>query len=292
MSKKYFQLDRNDDVAELVIYGDVYSFGRNSAENLSAQLQDLDVSQINVQINSYGGEVAEGLAIYNALKRHPAKVKTVCDGFACSIASVIFAAGDSRIMCDSSLLMIHNAWTWTEGDAAALRKQADDLDKITEASVKAYMTIAKCDEAKIRELMNAETWINPEEAVELGLATGIRTYKTDRPSQSVRKEVFAMIRNPYQLDEETDDTDSTDETDGAEVTYTDDESGADTSDGGTETDETDTDTDGNADETEDETDTTDETDEADKQEAEDGTDDGVEDPDAMQYAFFRAIAKM
>ena len=190
-----------------------------SAYNLSKQIEGLDVDTINVGINSYGGEVAEGLAIYNALKRHKAKVVTRCDGFACSIASVIFAAGDERVMSDASLLMIHNAWTYASGDAKALRKQADDIEKVNEASITAYMAVADIEEEKLRALMDEETWISPEEAVEIGLATSVETTESDKPSQSVRGKVMQMLlRNPYQLEEDPEDPETSDdaatETDG------------------------------------------------------------------------------
>ena len=93
------------------------------------ELQELDesIEQINVYIIPYGGEVAEGLAIYNALKRHKAKVTTYVDGFACSIASVIFAVGDERIMSDTSLLMIHNAWTWAREMQTLMKESKPEI---------------------------------------------------------------------------------------------------------------------------------------------------------------------
>lgn len=143
MNKQYYSLQKSDNEANIVIYGNISSWSWNerntSAYNLSKQLEDLDVDFINIYINSYGGEVAEGLAIYNTLKRHKATVRTYCDGFACSIASVIFMAGDERIMSNASLLMIHNAWTNISGNANELRKQADDLEKITQASINVYL---------------------------------------------------------------------------------------------------------------------------------------------------------
>ena len=82
----------------------------------------MDTDEIEVHINSNGGAVSEGLAIYNVLKNSKAKVTTYCDGFACSPASVIFMAGDERVMNGASLLMIHDAWTYGQGNAAELRK--------------------------------------------------------------------------------------------------------------------------------------------------------------------------
>ena len=143
MRNRFYSLTEEGKAATLDIFGDISSWADKgsgaSVADLTNQLANLgEVETIAVNINSYGGEVAEGLAIYNALRNHKAKVTTRCSGFACSIASVIFMAGEERIMDEASLLMIHNAWTFAEGNAADLRKQAADLDKITEASVKAF----------------------------------------------------------------------------------------------------------------------------------------------------------
>ncbi len=195
---KYYSLVQNGTEATIDIYGDITSFpwleNDVSAYNLSKKLEELEgVSQINVYINSYGGEVAEGLAIYNALKRHKAKVVTYCDGFACSIASVIFAAGEERKMGEASLLMIHNAWTIAQGNAEDFRKQADDLDKITSASRAAYMSVVNITEKKLEKLMNAETWITPQEAVDMGFATEVVSDKAKNVSQSVKHKLMNLI---------------------------------------------------------------------------------------------------
>lgn len=162
-------------------------------------LKDLpeDVSEITVHINSYGGEVAEGVAIYNALRSSKAEVTTVCEGFACSVASVIFMAGKRRVMRDSSLLMLHNASMPTNGDANAHRKAAEDLDVITELSKTAYLKHAteSLTSEKLDEIMDAETWVTPEQALEWGLATEIDEGEgdTDEPTQSVRKLVVNQL---------------------------------------------------------------------------------------------------
>ena len=224
---KYYSLESHGSEADLTIYGDVTSWpcaeSGVSAYNLSKQIEGLDADVINVGINSYGGEVAEGLAIYNALKRHKAKVVTRCDGFACSIASVIFAAGDERLMNDASLLMIHNAWSVAEGNAADLRKMADDLDKINAASVKAYMTVVSIEQEELQALMDSESWLDADKAVEIGLATGIITSKSDKPSQSVRRKVYDMLINPYQLEESEKERDPETEEDTEETEETSDE---------------------------------------------------------------------
>lgn len=198
---KYYSLATNDSVADIYIFGDITSWewleSDVSSYTLSKEISELkDVSQINVHINSYGGEVAEGLAIYNSLKNHPAKVVTICDGFACSAASVVFMAGDERVMNNASLLMVHNAWIYTAGNSAQLRKDADDLDTITQASINAYMEHISIDENGLKELLDNETWILPADALEMGFATSIINVSSaseGKAAASVRMKLFQMV---------------------------------------------------------------------------------------------------
>ncbi|WP_291568555.1 head maturation protease, ClpP-related [Clostridium sp. UBA2485] len=198
--KKYYSLVQNNNEADIYIYGDITSWpwaeSDVSSYNLSRRLQELqDVDYINVYINSYGGEVGEGLAISNELKRHNAKIRTYADPFACSIASVIFSAGDERIVYDTSLLMIHNAWTTAAGNAKDFRKQADDLEKITKASINAYMNIVNITEEELRELLDNETWLNAEEALKMGFATSIIADSvSNKASQNVKRGLMTMIK--------------------------------------------------------------------------------------------------
>lgn len=177
MKNKYFMAAEEEDTLNITIYGDITSWewfeSDVSSYTLSKLIQESNAKSINVCINSYGGEVAEGLAIYNALRNHPATVTTRCDGFACSAASVVFMAGDNRIMNEASLLMIHNAWTSARGNAEELRKQADDLDTISKTVAKAYLTHINISEEKLQEMLDAETWITPEEALEMKFASSI-----------------------------------------------------------------------------------------------------------------------
>lgn len=201
---RYYSLYTEENGSELHIYGDITSWpwleSDVSSFNLSKELSELDASKpLTVYINSYGGEVGEGLAIYNQLKRFE-NCKTVVDGFAASIASVIFMAGKERVMSPSSLLFIHNAWTYAQGNSEELRKMADDLEKITSASIGAYMEHINIAEDKLKELLNAETWLSADESVEMGFATE-KSGKaaSDKPSQSARDkfaEMFAKANNP------------------------------------------------------------------------------------------------
>ena len=187
--------------ADLYIFGDIDAWGscgdkenpdRNASEIVSA-LRDLKTKNLTVHINSYGGDVKEGLAIYNTIKNSGLNVTTICDGFACSIASVIFMAGEKRIMNDASLLMIHNPWTIAVGNAEEMRKQADDLDIIAQASVEAYKASSCLLDDEIHQLMDKETWILPEQAVEYGFATEINKKSDDGLQQSAIRQIIEKL---------------------------------------------------------------------------------------------------
>jgi ATP-dependent Clp protease protease subunit len=198
--KPIYQLKIKDDNAELFIYGDICSDGYKwnetdvSANDIINQLQSVHAKSIDVYINSYGGEVSQGIAIYNALKRHKAKVTTYVDGFACSIASVIAMAGDTRKMYSNSLLMIHNAWTVAQGNADELEKAAEDLRTVNEATKKAYLDVVNITEEELNTMLDAETWITAEKAVEMGFATEIiAEKKSDKASASAQSAILALL---------------------------------------------------------------------------------------------------
>ena len=203
INKRYYSLvvKEKEKEADIHIYGDIVSWkwfdSDVSSYTLAKEIEGLpeETEVINVFINSYGGEVAEGLAIYNNLRRHKAKVKTYCDGFACSIASVVFMSGDERIMSNASLLMIHNAWMFAIGDQNQLRKEADDLETINAASINAYMNHINITEEELKAMMDAETWLSAVDALEMGFATQIVNYATTGmvASQSLRKRMAEMI---------------------------------------------------------------------------------------------------
>lgn len=202
MKKKYYSLVVNKDnkEASIYIYGDIVSWewfeSDVSSYTLAKEIEALPegIETINVFINSYGGEVAEGLAIYNQLRRHKARVKTYCDGFACSAASVVFMAGDERIMSNASLLMIHNAWLLTAGDSNQLRKDADDLETINAASMQAYMNHVNITEEELKKMMDEETWISATDALEMGFATSVVNAALGKAAnQNLKKRMVEMI---------------------------------------------------------------------------------------------------
>lgn len=178
MKERFYQLvNQSDQEATLYIYGDITSIKWFENDvcvyDLAKEIDKLNGKKLNVRINSYGGEVAEGLAIYNLLRSYGGEVATICDGFACSAASVVFMAGKQRIMPKSSLLLIHNAWTRASGDANDLRKAADDLEKITQPSIDIYSSVSNLSEEEIKKMMDEETWISADEALSYGFATEV-----------------------------------------------------------------------------------------------------------------------
>ena len=184
--KRLWELKQAADtgVLELYIYGDVQGDGydwwtdqtiesETSANHFREELAKYpNVTQINVYINSYGGSVFEGTAIYNQLRRHPAHKTVYIDGFACSVASVIAMAGDEVVMPRNAMMMIHNAYMYTCGNAAELRKSADDLDVINRGNRQAYLQKAgeKLGEEELVAMLDAETWLTAEDCLRLGLA--------------------------------------------------------------------------------------------------------------------------
>ena len=142
-----------------------------------------NATEIEIYINSLGGDVVEGTAIYNQLRRHPAHKTVYVDGFAASIASVIAMAGDEVVMPANTLMMVHNMSLHVWGNPSQLRKAADDLDVINSTGREAYLQKAgdKLSRERLVEMMDAETWLPARECVELGLADRIADDKSEDP---------------------------------------------------------------------------------------------------------------
>ncbi len=173
MTPKFYALEKsNDGTATIHLYDEVGAFGSGSKEFL-ADLGKLDGQHIHLRINSPGGSVVEGTAIYNALRRHKGGLTVHIDALAASMASVIAMSGSPVYIADNALLMIHNPWTVSMGDSDQLRKEADLLDKLKSTLVNAYVRKTGMDQNQIAEMMDAETWLDAVEAVALGFADAI-----------------------------------------------------------------------------------------------------------------------
>lgn len=185
MGKKFWNFIKNEssDSADLQLYGEIADSSwwgdEVTPKNFKGELDALgNISVLNVYINSPGGDVFAGQAIHSMLKRHKAQVNVYVDGLAASIASVIAMAGDKVIMPSNAMMMIHDPWTIAAGNAQDFRKMADDLDKIKESLVAAYLGKAtNLDEATISEMMGEEKWLTAQEAVEYGFADEVEEAK-------------------------------------------------------------------------------------------------------------------
>lgn len=172
--------NQTDNEAEICFYGDINSDSMgewskyfpddkcpSDIKEFFDQLSD-DVEKIHVHINSGGGSVFGGIAIYNLLKNHKAEIIVHVDALAASIASVIAMAGDKIIIPKNAQLMIHKPMSWVSGNADEMRKEADVLDGCQKVILSTYMDHVKegVTEKTINDLINAETWLNGEECQE------------------------------------------------------------------------------------------------------------------------------
>ncbi len=156
---------------ELFIYDVIGAdwFGGISAKDVARALESLrGVEQLNIYINSPGGDVFDGVAIYNQIRRFEGKKTVFVDGLAASAASVIALAGDTVITAQNAMWMIHHPWTIALGSAPDFRKVADELDKISGVLIETYAARTKQTPKDIRAWMDDETWMTADEAMERG----------------------------------------------------------------------------------------------------------------------------
>jgi len=174
---KWYSMSAKGKTADISIYEQIgSSFFEDgvTAKSFEKDLRALgDVTQINLSMNSPGGSVFEGVSIYNMLSAHKAKVVVTINGLAASIASVIAMAGDEIIMPENSMMMIHNPWSVSVGDANKMRKEADTMDKIKESIMTTYESRTGQSRQKITDMMDEETWMTAQEAKDLGFADSV-----------------------------------------------------------------------------------------------------------------------
>jgi ATP-dependent protease ClpP protease subunit len=183
----------SEDTTEVLVY-DVIDWLGVSAEDFVAELNAIDTPNINLRINSPGGDVFDGVAIAQALRQHPAKVHTQVDGLAASIASVIALAGDTVTMAKGAFFMIHQPWSIALGNAKDMRDTADLLDKISGSLVATYQDATGLEAETLREWMDAETWMTDQEAVANGFAGQIAGEEAE-PQAGFDLSIFANAPN-------------------------------------------------------------------------------------------------
>ena len=158
-----------DQSADISIFDEIGFWGV-TAKQFIGDLKAIDAKTINLAINSPGGSVFDALAMYNALRQHPANVEVTVLGVAASAASLVAMAGDTIVMPENAFMMIHNPLNFAYGNADELREMADVLDKIGASLVATYANRTGLPEDEIKALLDAETWLNAEEAVLKGFA--------------------------------------------------------------------------------------------------------------------------
>lgn len=167
------------EVATLKIYDYVGEYEEVNTENIQNQLDECNGKPLEIYINSYGGEVFEGFAIYNMLRRYTGYKKVYIDGIAASIASVIAMAGNEVIMNKASMLMIHNASGCAFGTFKEMEQVAEALKKINEVIRDVYKEKTNLDDETLTTLMDNESYLTAQECVDYGFANNIIDDKKD-----------------------------------------------------------------------------------------------------------------
>ena len=194
------------DVLEIDLYSDVGPAGidprtgerreEGSAEAFRRELEAQPLArEIVLYVNSYGGDVKEGYGIYSLLRRHPAHKTAYVDGIAASIASVICMAADRVVMRPASVMMLHNMEMGVFGNAAALRKAADDLDSMMEGNRRIYLNKSggKCSEETLRALLDKGATLTAQEALNLGLCDAIEDAQPVFPPSAAQREAAQAL---------------------------------------------------------------------------------------------------
>ena len=182
-----------DDVSE---YGEFnwntweYEESETGAKFFAQKLGEIPEGQtIELHINSNGGSVKEGVAIYNLLKQKANHKVGIVDGVAHSVAFLILQACDERKMCLGTTALVHNMWMYCAGNATQLRKYADDLDDMMEANRQVFLERSTISEEQLKEIMEAETYLTPDKALEYGLIDEIYNKRTasEGPEELLQK---------------------------------------------------------------------------------------------------------
>ena len=186
LKMKYRVMQETDKPVKIYVYDEItatgdfnwetwqYDESDTSANHFAKMLADIpDGTQIELHVNSYGGEVKEGVAIYNLLKQKNCQKTCYIDCFAYSVAYVIAMACDKIIMGLGSSIMIHEMWTVACGNADELRKQADDLDVLMQSNRQIFLARCNLDENTLIDMMKAETILTPEKCLEYGFCDEI-----------------------------------------------------------------------------------------------------------------------
>ena len=174
MRKSWYEIKaQSEDEVEVIIYDEIGFWGITAKDFIEDFKKISASATINLRINSPGGDVFDGLAIHNILKRHSGQINVTIDGIAASIASLIAMAGDKIVMPENTFMMIHDPLGFAFGNSEDMRELAETLDKIKSGLVSSYVAKSGLEPEKVSELMADETWLTAKEAKDLGLADEI-----------------------------------------------------------------------------------------------------------------------
>jgi ATP-dependent protease ClpP protease subunit len=191
MTRRWYDFRAQARGTEIVLYDEIGAFGIPAKAFLDELKALGPLAELTVRINSPGGSVFDGVAIYNALKRHDAVITVWVDGIAASIASVIAMAGDEVVMPENAMLMLHDPAALVIGTAADMRAMAEALDKMKAGMAAAYRDKSGRSDAEIEARMAAETWLSAQEAVDLGFAD-----RVEGPVRMAAHFDLSRFRNP------------------------------------------------------------------------------------------------
>lgn len=191
--------EADNSISILEVIGQDFWTGQGvTLKRISAALRQIGNKDVVVNINSPGGDYFEGLAIYNALREHPAKVTVKILGVAASAASVIAMAGDEVEIARAGFLMIHNTWVVAMGDRNALREVADWLEPFDQVAADIYSARTGMDAKAITKLLDRETWIGGADAVDQGFAD--KFLPADAVSEKARNDTSGR-KAEFKIDE-------------------------------------------------------------------------------------------
>lgn len=194
------QITNKAEGVEVVLSGEVGNWDV-SARQIADAIENKTGVPLTIKINSVGGDVFEGFALYNAIKMHEGPTTAIVEGLAASAASLFAMAADVVVMRPASMMMVHNPHTVAAGESKDLRQSADVLDKVRDIMVQRYKTKTGQPEESLIEMLDAETWLTPEEAVELGFADKV-DYSEEQVGglhSSLITKITAMFKTKSQI---------------------------------------------------------------------------------------------
>jgi ATP-dependent Clp endopeptidase proteolytic subunit ClpP len=180
------------ETTEILVYDEIGLWGV-MAQDFVRALQMIVTPKILVRLNSPGGDVFDGLAIYNALRAHPATVQCHVDGLAASVASIIMLAGDTVTAAENSFVMVHQPWSIVVGDSEDMRQMADILDKVSGQIEAMYVAATGQSLETVAEWMSSETWFTGAEALAAGLVDELRDEPLSAPAAAAGAAAAAAL---------------------------------------------------------------------------------------------------